>query len=155
MNRKTEQVICLIWISLAFYVCLASLRLKFGTFKDPGPGFFPFLAGAFLGVFAIIHLAIIKFLSQKKAEVDFSAVISMRFKNVIPLFISLLLYTFLLPMLGYLLDTLLLLLFIFIFLERKKWWSALIGSLVVIGITYLIFEVWLNIQFPKGFLGIG
>jgi hypothetical protein len=29
------------------------------------------------------------------------------------------------------------------------------ASLLVIGITYLVFHVWLKVQFPSGFFGIG
>lgn len=154
MMRKAEQVICFLWIVLALGVCLVSLGLKLGSFSDPGPGFLPFGTGALLGILAIGHLAHVTLLPQKKEDLEFPWV-NVHWENVAYVVIALLSYTFLLPILGYLIDTLLLMLFLFALLERKKWWASLIGSLLVIGITYLVFEVWLMVQFPKGFLGIG
>jgi hypothetical protein len=39
--------------------------------------------------------------------------------------------------------------------ERRKWWVVGTSTLLVIGITYLVFHHWLKVQFPVGFLGIG
>jgi len=152
--RKAEQVICFLWLALAFWVCVVSWGLKLGSLHDPGPGFLPFGAGVLLGLLATGHLAHVTFRPLKEEDLEFPWG-DVRWQNAVCVVISLLVYTVLLTILGYILDTLFLMLFLFSFLQRKSWWIALIGSLLVVGSTYLLFEVWLMVQFPKGFFGIG
>jgi len=152
--KKAEQIICLLWIALAIGVCSGSFNLKLGTVSEPGPGFLPFGAAALLGIFAAIHLVnlTLKPASQEKMELPW---VHTRWEKGLYIVIALLAYTLFLPGLGYLLDTLLLMLFLFTILERKKWWVVLAYSLLVIVVSYLVFAVWLMVQFPRGFLGIG
>lgn len=151
--RRAEQIISLIWVGLAASVCLASIRLEIGTFSDPGSGFLPFGTGAILGILGIVHGANVTLRPQGKEEESSWA--DARWQRGISVIVALLAYTLLLPVIGYLLDTFLLMSFLFGVLGRKRWWATVLGSLVVIGSTYLLFSVWLGVQFPKGFLGIG
>jgi putative tricarboxylic transport membrane protein len=152
--QRAEQFICFIWIGLAIWVCGGSLRLETGTFSDPGSGFLPFGTGALLGILAIAHFLNITFRYPEKRAAGLPWK-DVHWENGVYVIIALLAYVFLLPRLGYLLDTFLLMFFLFRVLERKKWWTVLIGTTLVIGATYLIFGVWLMVQFPKGFLGVG
>jgi len=152
--RKAEQIISILWIGLAISVCVGSLRLELGTFHDPGPGFLPFGAGALLGLLAIAHLINVSFRFSEGEEKGLPW-IDVHWQKGIYVIIALLAYAYLLPKVGYLIDTFFLMLFLFGVMGRKRWWAVFIGTLFVIGITYLIFAVWLMVQFPKGFLGIG
>jgi Na+/pantothenate symporter len=57
----------------------------------------------------------------------------------------------LLEKLGYLITTFLAMLLLFGIYERKRWWVALVGSIIVTVITYVVFHVLLNVQLPEGF----
>ena len=150
--RRTEQIISLFWIGFATVVCAGSLRLELGTFSDPGPGALPFGAAALMAILAAAHLANVTF-RQGLHEDARSSWANIRWAKGLCVVIALFVYFFLLPILGYLIATFLLMVFLFGVLERKKWWAVLLGACLVIGITYLVFEVWLMVQFPKGFLG--
>jgi putative tricarboxylic transport membrane protein len=152
MNR-TEQILPLVWIAVAIWVCIGSVNLQLGSFSEPGPGFLPFGAGLFLGIMAIIRL-IQGALGQFEEEGD-SPWTKVNWKKVVLILISLFIYTFLLPWLGYLIATFLLMLFFFTFLKKMRWWVVLGYSLSVILISYLVFGVWLLVQFPRGILGVG
>ena len=152
--KRAEQLISFIWILLAIWVCAGSLRLEMGSFSDPGSGFLPFGTGALLGILAIAHFLNITFRYSGKEE----AVLTwsnVHWEKGVYVILALLAYSFLLSSLGYLLDTFLLMFFLFRVLERKKWWAVLIMTTLVIGITYLVFGIWLLVQFPRGFFGVG
>ena len=152
--RGIEQTISLFWIALAIWVCIGSLGLDIGTFSDPGPGFLPLGTGALLGIFAMAHLVNVRLQRQEKETLE-SPWTNIRWKNAVFVVIALSSYAFLLPRLGYLIDTLFLMFFLFMILQRKKWYVILMYSLLVIGFSYFIFAVCLMVQFPKGFLGVG
>jgi len=152
-SKKSEEVICIFWLSLAIWVCIGSVKLNLGSFSDPGPGFLPFGAGLFLAIFAAIHF--VKIFLDQFEEISESPWANIDWKKVICIIFSLFLYTLLLSWLGYLLATFFLMLFFFTFLKKMRWWAVIIYTLSIITISYLIFGIWLMIQFPKGILGIG
>ena len=49
---RKEEGSSLVWLGLAVLICIGSLRLSLGSFHNPGPGFFPFIAGLVLGILA-------------------------------------------------------------------------------------------------------
>ena len=65
---------------------------------------------------------------------------------------GLILYAFTVNFLGYIIATFLLMLVFFSLYDWKRWKVALIGSLAVITVTYIVFCVWLKVQFPAGLL---
>jgi hypothetical protein len=125
-----------------------------GSLSDPGSGFLPFWVGVLLGVLALAHFLNITWAKPQKKIYD-SPWVNVKWRNGIYVIIALLLYTFLLPRLGYILDTFLLMLFLFSLLGRQKWWIVILGTLLVIGLTYLVFKIWLLVQFPAGWWGLG
>lgn len=74
-------------------------------------------------------------------------------KRVITTIISLAVYALILTRLGYLLSTLLLMVFLFWTPEYKKWTVILIKAMLSVGITYFVFDRWLDCQLPKGIFG--
>jgi hypothetical protein len=149
--RRTEQIVCLFWIGFALLVCVGSLRLELGTISDPGPGALPFGAAALLGILAVAHLANVTLRRPGRDEGP-SSFANVHWKKGLYVVIALFLYFFILPMVGYLITTFLLMVFLFGILERKRWWVVLLGSGLVIGLTYFVFEVWLMVQFPRGLI---
>jgi phosphatidylglycerophosphate synthase len=64
--------------------------------------------------------------------------------------ISLFLYALLMEWLGFLIVTLLLFIFLLGAIEKKRWPIVVLVSLIVTALSYLIFEVGLQSQLPKG-----
>jgi biotin transporter BioY len=59
-------------------------------------------------------------------------------------------YGLLLNTLGYILTTFLVMWGLFYHRDRSGWISSGLASLISVGLTYLVFQVWLRCQFPRG-----
>jgi len=53
---KREPVICGFWLLLSLYSSIESYRLGLSAANRPGPGFFPLIAAAGIGVIAALRL---------------------------------------------------------------------------------------------------
>ena len=151
--KKTYLLNDIIWLTLAFFVCLGGLKLGFGTFHQPLAGFMPFLAGLLLGLLALVDL-ISGLLKQWHEEKEDKAIwAEINWKKLIVTLAVLFLYTAIFSFLGFMVSTLLLLLFLFRVMEPRPWWFVLIASLVATGLFYLGFKIGLDSQLPRGILG--
>ena len=151
--KKTYVINDLVWIMLAFLVCIGGLKLGFGSFHEPKAGFMPFLAGLLLGVLALLDLASGFMGRWKGAKEDKEIWSEIDWGKLILTMGLLFVYTFLSPIVGFVLGTFLLLLFLFRMMEPKPWWMILLASLASTGLFYLVFQVGLEGQLPRGFLG--
>jgi len=55
---------------------------------------------------------------------------------------------------GFVIATLLMLLFMFAFVERRPLVSSLVVSTVTTGVLFVLFEVWLRVPLPEGPFGV-
>lgn len=141
----------LFWLLLSIAVCVESVRLGVGTLVSPGMGFLAFGASGLLAM-----LSALLFIRASLQRGDLPNIFLFKGKawgTVVCVFLVLVLYSILLPRLGYLLSTFLLLGFFFFLLERKRVLLAVLSSLLVTLITYLFFSKLLYCQFPDGILG--
>ncbi len=150
--RRAEQITCFFWLLLATATCAGALRLNVGTPSEPGSGFLPLGIGFLMGILALVHLMRITFRKEEKEQPLMGEV---RWKRAAWVVVSLVIYALLLPLMGYLLTTFFLLAFLFSVYERKKWWVVGGAGLIVVVVTYLVFHLWLKVQFPAGFIRIG
>jgi hypothetical protein len=102
-----------------------------------------------VGSFAIIN--VIGSHSKKKGEEKITQLWKgVKWNKAILVVASLLIYTILMPMIGYLITTFGLLSFLFGITERRRLWVKVIIAMVTSLITYVFFYSWLNVQLPKG-----
>ena len=62
-------------------------------------------------------------------------------------------YSLFLDTLGFLVSTFILLLMLFRFVGPQKWVVAVGGSALASIASYVVFELWLKTQLPRGILG--
>ena len=74
-------------------------------------------------------------------------------KKVLAVLLSLFGYVLIVTKLGYTVSTFLLMIFIFSVAERQRWVSIFLKAILSAGITYLVFDRWLECQLPKGIIG--
>jgi hypothetical protein len=133
-------------------VCLESWRLNVGDLHAPGPGFLPFIAGLLLALLSLI--AFIQALKEKPSQEKSFVSFGHNLMKVGVLSGSLILYVLLLNTLGFIIGTLLLLLFLFRIMEPLKWRTVIFASVITLAAAYLLFDFFLGTRLPKGFLGI-
>lgn len=151
--RKNEAVF---WIALGAFVCFLGWRIKVGTFRAPGPGFFALVAGL-----ALLIIGIFMFFSKAgsadDAKADFDAdrtslirgLLKWRLTATMSLLVA---YAVFLDAVGYLLCTFLVMWGLFYDWGKNCLLNACLASLAATAVTYLIFETWLRTQLPRGIL---
>jgi len=151
MNLR-DQFSSLFWLAISILVVFGgvSIRGNVGTFHYPGPGFLPFWAGVGLGVFSIILL--VRSSLAKKEGGGLRELIGKKWRNVVLVVGSLFVYAILLPSIGYLITTFGLLILLLGLLGRMRLWVRVGGALIIAVSTYVIFDVWLQLQLPAGIL---
>lgn len=141
----------LVWLSFAIYVCIESIRLPLGSWRDPGPGLMPLIAGIILG--ALCFGLYLQARLNQSAGIQGPWYPRKRWKRLTLVLAALLAYAIFLEFLGFLLSTFFLLLFLFRGIEPQKWVLSIGGAALASMIAYAIFELWLKTQLPRGVLG--
>ncbi len=148
--KKPDLWSSLFWLVFSILICLGSLKLKTGTFHNPGAGFFPFLAGI---VFALLSLILLvqNLPGGKRAEAVLGKV---QWKNIIFVLICLVVYAVVLEGLGFMISTILFIGVVLKVIERKRWSLVIVVSVSATLLFWVIFQYWLQSQLPKGIVGI-
>jgi hypothetical protein len=140
---------------LSVSVLIESHRLGIGTPRNPGMGFLAFGASGLLGILSLI-LFLQTFLGKEEAKSEplFSGRL---WKRVLVVLMTLVVYSNLMPLIGYLISTFFLMFLLLWILEsnRMRWffWSLIISFLTTT-ITYYIFSILLKCEFPAGLFGL-
>lgn len=150
---KTYSIFNFVFIIFSCLVCASALKLKFGSFSDPGAGFMPFLCGLILICLSLIDFLIGFFTHWKTDRTDKEIWTNIDWRKLLSAVIALAIYVFLMPIIGFSLPTVVLLFFLFRLIEHRHWFRASLGAAVVTAVFYVGFGIALGAQLPKGFLG--
>jgi hypothetical protein len=149
--KTYDQGSSLFWMLFSIYVLIESFRIGIGSLQNPGMGFSSFGASGLLGILSLVLFfqASLKQVSTRGG----SLFADIQWKRIVFILIMLVIYSKVMPLLGYVISTFLLMTFLFWILERKKMWQVFLLSIVTTILTYFVFSKWLNCQFPNGPLG--
>lgn len=149
--RKGEGVF---WIVFGVLVCVLGSRIKIGTFREPGPAFFALIAGLSLiviGTLMLLSKIVSKVQAQADSDTHYVNLIRSFFKwRLVSTMALLLAYAFSLNVLGFIICTFLVMWGLFYDWGKNRLFNAFLASLLTTGGTYLIFEIWLQSQLPRG-----
>jgi putative tricarboxylic transport membrane protein len=149
--RTLDWTSSLFWLLVSLAVFVESIRLGIGTLHNPGRGFITFGASGILGILSIILFLRASLQKEKvKGEPLFARIM---WQRIVFVLIVLALYSWVMPVLGYLISTFVLMTLLFWVLEKKKIGWVLVSSFLSTLVTYLVFSKWLNCQFPNGLFG--
>ena len=139
-------------IALSIFICIESRESGVGTIHSPGPGFLPFWSAIVLGALGII--LVVTAAKGKSGRADLSDLWHrLQERRIFVVIVSLFLYAVFLPWLGYIIATFLLLSLLFNVIRAPRHWTMILGALVTTLVTYAVFYMWLDVQFPRGILG--
>ncbi len=149
--RNPDQWSSLFWLLAGIGITLGSLKYGFGTLQAPGAGFITFFAGAVLSL-----LSVALFLSSLKSERVRKGVgvlwEGLEVGKVIYVLFLLVAYTLILKHLGFLISTFGLLCLLFRVKATYHLMKVILMSLLITSGAYLLFQVWLKVQLPRGIL---
>ena len=140
----------LIWLGVGVVICVGAFRLSVGTFRNPGPGFLPFITGAILALLSfLLYLQTRKPGEGSQRGKPFFTNKSRAWKAGLAL-IALLAYAVGMEYLGFLVSTTVFLAFLLGVVEPQRWYIVAFGSGLVAIASYAIFEILLKSPLPKG-----
>ncbi len=148
--QRLDKIGAIVCLAIAGIALWQSVKVPMGSIRQPGPGFLPFWVGVILALLS----AVLWFQAgYRKPAVETARFFSGEGKwpYVVAAGVGLLIYTFLLEPLGFIISTFFLLIFLFRVIGKQKWWVGVTGSILVTFFTHLIFRVALKVQLPRGF----
>jgi len=152
--RKADQWSGLAILIISIFICWGALKLPYGNLHEPGPGFFPLWIGIILGSMSIgLIFRVTRQKEGARLVKEFLAE-RMRWGKVLSVIIALSIYSVALEYVGYLFLTFLLMFFFLRFVDPQRWRTVIVWALVGALGSYFIFEMWLKLRLPKGFLGV-
>jgi hypothetical protein len=148
MSRRDRfSAVALLVFALA--VCFKAGTFPLGNLKSIGPGFFPLVLAALLGILSLILLISSSTNPEGKVPPRWPE----RWTGIVSVLASLFAYGFLLKFLGFSLTTFLFSLALLKYGYPKGWGIPLGGALATTFFTLLIFKYWLGTPFPAGWVG--
>jgi putative tricarboxylic transport membrane protein len=148
MQKNGDMWAGLFFLFLGVAVIVGSLRMPLGTPLDPQPGFFPLLAGVFLSGLSIVHLALAFHKRKGSSKIQAFGTV-WRPASMIA---GLLIYSFILDPVGYVIATIFLSVIILRILESKSWWKLVTISIGASIGTYVLFDRIMGVTLPLGIL---
>lgn len=144
----------LFWMLMGAGITYSGYSLDLGHLHEPGSGFMFFGVGI---IMMILSLSILfRALREKSRNGEMKEFwFQVNWRKVLWVLMALFLYAFTLKALGFILCTILLLVFLFKAIEPQKWSTAILGAVLSSLSAYLLFQIWLGSLLPKGFFSIG
>ncbi len=152
---KSKDIISsLFWMAIGTGVCYGGYDLELGTLHDPGSGFMLFWVGI---IMVGLSLSILVRAMREKTKAGEMKLIwsEVQWKKILAVIIALFLYAYAFSTLGFIFCTTLILIFLFKAVEPQRWSVAILGAILSTLTAYLVFQLWLGSQLPKGLLNIG
>ena len=135
----------LVWIVVGIVICLLSLRIDLGSFREPGAGFVPFASGL-----ALVVIGVVMRLSSSAGARDDRSFLRMPKLPLVYTMVLLIGYGVVLDGLGFIVTTFLMMFGLFYDRGANRPLPSALASLATVAFTYLLFETWLHCQLPRG-----
>ena len=153
--RMKYLVGTIFWLLIGIITIIKGYQLGLGQVNKPGPGFIFFLAALLLIILSIVDL-IWNFSWKRitdKEKKEMSVWSGVQWQKILLVFGLLLAYAIFLQILGFLVCTFLLMVFLFKAVEPTGWIFILTTSSIIVSLSYLFFQFWLNVPLPEGLWG--
>jgi len=149
--KKIDIYSSIFWFLFGAFITQSGYALGLGRPSNPGSGFIFFWMG--LAMMALsLSICLTTILRKSATHQGKSIWAEIRWRKIAGVLLALLLYAYILVPVGFLPSTGLLLVYLFKGIERQKWSVAILGAVLTTLIAYVVFDLWLGSQLPKGLL---
>jgi len=151
MKRK-DQISGAFWLFFSLIVIQQSLSMELGNFRNPGPGLIPLIWGGIVALLSIINIikASLRFKldpAERPLQINWYSL-----RKLVLVIGILIVFTFIFPHLGFFFCVFWVL--VFLFRDFQKRWVPFLAAALTVILSYLLFHVLLQIQFPRGPWGL-
>ena len=152
--KKGDTIFAIIGMGLSLWLILESLQFDYLSDFGPGPGFEPFWLGVALALLSITLL--INTLRKKYDKEDDKPRLP-GWKSLARLGVIMLIMAGLalgMNTLGFILSVFIFVALILYVLEKVSILKSALYGIMFSGFIFLLFRYWMNIDLPKGFVGL-
>ena len=152
---KLDQWSALFWLGISVAICIHSVNLGLGGFREPGVGFLFFWCGVALGSLSITLLIKTYFGKKKDESQNLGNLIgNIHWFKVGAVLMALVIYAVTFEWLGAILSTAIFVAFLLRAIEVKKWYIVVSVALASTLSIYILFKILLHVRLPAGLLGL-
>jgi putative tricarboxylic transport membrane protein len=146
---NNDQVSAAIWFASGVSIAVASLGYGLGSLSSPGSGFMTFMTALSICFFSLVGF--VEATWKQRRGIHWKPILSgLMWEKPIIVLGALTAYALLLPRLGFLLCAALLTAFLLRIVKPQRWVVVFGGGILASLGCYVIFELWLKAQLPKG-----
>ena len=150
-KREEHPAASVVLMVLGVAIATGALRYGWGSLESPGAGFLPFFAGLAIAGFSAFTVLQGLMRGWRPLQDLWEGV---RWQRPAIVTACLLLYSAFLEDLGFLFSTVILTTYLYRMLEPSSWKETLLAALATTLGFYLVFQIWLEAQLPRGFLSL-
>ncbi len=149
--KRINLISAIVFLSIGAGFSFEAMKLRTGSFKNPGPGLFPLIIGASIVILSLTLFLKTALEKSEPGEVNIRPV-GKGLKGSLLVLVCIIAYFFFFEYLGFLLSNAFMMLVLLLGLERQRW--SLVIPLVIFMpiVSYLLFYYWLDIPLPPGIL---
>lgn len=148
-RREEHPIGSAVLLAFGLAIVFGGLRYGWGSLDNPGAGFVPVLAGAAMTGFSAITLMQSLVKGWRPLAELWAGV---QWRRPLIAIICLIFYSVFLRDLGFLIATFILAVYLYRMLEPSTWTATLVAAVLTTLGFYLVFQMWLEVQLPKGLL---
>jgi putative tricarboxylic transport membrane protein len=148
---RYDKITSSLWLCLGLYVTIKASFIGIGSMSNPGPGFIFLWGGMGLCFFSGVVFLSAYF---EKSRGNGKAILwkEIRWKKIISLILSLLIFTYFFEKIGFIVSVLLLMVYLFKGIEYQRWSMAILSAVLTSLMAYIVFALFLGCQLPRGIL---
>jgi putative tricarboxylic transport membrane protein len=150
LNKTYDQKSGLFWFVAGMVIIYFSIGYGIGSLGAPGPGYISFLMGIIMSVLS--GIMVIRDVRGKTRE-PLSRLFQGNWLRVVLTIVALLLYTILLPYLGFIVLSMILIYTLILLAGKRNHLTAGVTAVIVSLLSYYVFSVLLQVNLPEGLLG--
>ncbi len=151
---RADTVTAALMLAMAGYITFQGVDLDVGDSQNPGSGYILFYTGLIMA--GLSTAVLVQSLLPSGDPTGVLQVFSgIRWGKIIYVTALLLGYTAVLPTLGFIIATTILLIILFKTVEPQSWTVSIVGSVLTTLSAWLVFVHWLGTQLPFGIFEIG
>ncbi len=145
---KIETFFAFFTLVLGAAISVLSWGYGFGSLRRPGPGLYPFFIGVAIAVFSAFIL-----MSESRSRTRKPLLDKEGARTLVLMTLTFSLWIVAMPLLGYVVVTLLATYAFCKIMKLEGWWKPLAVSAGTALFIYALFDYWLYVDLPRGLLG--